>query len=102
MIHTTAKMPHVTMESTRQIAQCRLGGGGYGETVGAAYAAGAPAGTCGAAGTGMLPITWETGTQSVKPSLRQRSVNKMFPDATYFCISANVYGPYSFKSRLMK
>jgi hypothetical protein len=61
------------------------------------------AGGCGAAaGTGIFPMTCETGTHSVNPSLRHKSVSSTFPEATYFCRSASEYGPYSLKARLMK
>jgi hypothetical protein len=33
-------------------------------------------------GTGMLPMTWETGTHSVIPSLRVMSETKILPEAT--------------------
>src|SRR5215467_2026934 len=57
MIQTTEKIPQVTIERSRQMAQCKLGGDGYGETAGPGYAAGAATAGCGTAGTGMLPIT---------------------------------------------
>ena len=31
MIHTTENIPQVTIDKSRQIPQCKFGGGGYGE-----------------------------------------------------------------------
>src|SRR5215813_9789120 len=88
--HTQRNSRQVTIPINKTSAQWKSGGTGP-ATLGAAYpgvapAPGAPGYTTppagGDTGTGILPITCETGTQSVMPSLRVRSVIAMLPWAT--------------------
>jgi len=78
--HTHVNSPHVTIESSNTILQWSEGGAGYCAAAAAARDAWVGAGA--AAGTGIFPITCETGTQSFRASLRHRSVSRTFPDAT--------------------
>ena len=76
--HTQPNTPQVIIPSSTTTPQCNDGGAGYSDIAGIvpATAAAAPG-----AGTGILPITCETGTHSVIHSLRHKSVSSTFPVA---------------------